>query len=75
MTGLRVILLLLLMLMVSCSNSDEQKTKEETPQERIGREAAEQIKSTLQSAENARELQNQHTQQLEEAVEQNSKEQ
>ena len=75
MTWLRVLIPLLTILMASCSNSDEQKVQEETAQERIGREAAEQIKSTLQSAENALELQNQHTQQIEEAVQQNSKEQ
>lgn len=75
MIWLRVLLLLLAMLMVSCSNSDEQETPEETPQERIGREAAEQITSTLQSAKDASELENQHTQQIEEAVQKNSEEQ
>ena len=75
MTWFRVVLVLFTVLMSSCSSSDEQKAKEETPQERIGREAAEQLKSTLQSAKNAAQLENQHTEQVEEGVEQNSKEQ
>jgi uncharacterized protein YcfL len=74
MTRLCVIVLSTLLL-VSCSSSDEQKPQEETPQERIGHEAAGQIKAVLKSAENAGQLQNQHTQQIEEAVQQNSKEQ
>lgn len=71
---LRLVLLLLLLLQTSCSNSDEANRKEETAQEKIGREAAEQIQSTLQRAENAGKLQEQHNLEIEEAVKKNSSE-
>lgn len=71
-----IILLSFLLLTAACSNSDEKPEKNgvETAQERIGREAADQIKATMQSAEKARDLQNQHTRQIEAATEANSTE-
>lgn len=71
-----MVLLSLLLLTAACSNSDEKPEKSgmETAQERIGREAADQIKATMQSAEKARDLQNQHTRQIEAATEANSTE-
>jgi len=70
MRFLRLIPLLLLALTLSCSNTEkEQQEKTETAQERMGREAAEQIKAPLEKAEMARSLQDQHNRSIEEALE------
>lgn len=55
-----------LILISGCGDSGDEPG--ETDQERLGREAAEQIIDTLKSAEQAKALQEQHNQQVEDAV-------
>ena len=62
----RLLVLFTLILLSSCGSSGD--APEETGQERIGREAAEQIIDTLKSAEQAKALQEQHNQHVEDAV-------
>lgn len=68
MRYLRLVLLLLMVASGACSSSNDDQERPETNSERIGREAAQQISATLQSAEKARALQEQHANQVEEDV-------
>lgn len=69
-----IMVVVLLLSCVSCSSSDEeQQAATETTQEKIGREAAEQIKATINSAEMARQIQDQHNQQVQDLLEQQKK--
>ena len=71
MRTLSILACCVLTLVVSCSSGDEKQGQKEEPtaSERVGAEAASQIKATLQGAENARLLQEQHGEAVEKAIE------
>ena len=57
---------LAMMLMAGCSGSDEETIQEKA--EEVGRQAAEQIKAPIEQAELAKQLQDAHNKQIEEAA-------
>ncbi len=70
MKYMKCMIAVILLCCSSCSsNESEEKNRTETSQERLGREATEQIKATINSAEMARQIQDNHTAEMERLIE------